>query len=334
MAALRIGVVANPLPTFHPDKDTTFVLMLEAQRRGHKLFIIDHRDLATEGPEVRRPKGPDDLHYTLFESSVVPLTNFDAILMRTDPPVDDDYLYATHLLSLVEERGVFVMNRPGALRDANEKLYALHFPDCIPRTLVTRDIAQLKEFLNALGGEMIVKPPHGWGGLSVFHVHVRDRNLNAILESMTDGGRRLVMAQQYVPEVRTSGDERVIMLDGEPLGALARIPREDEHRSNIHVGGSVQRVVLGPRERRICERLGPRLRAEGLWFVGLDIIGDYLTEVNVTSPTGVQEIDRLDGIALEASVVDFIERKVAEGKRPKRSSSKVRRPVASRRTAN
>ncbi len=227
-----------------------------------------------------------------------------------------------------------MMNRPGALRDANEKLYALHFPDCIPRTLVTRDIAQLKEFLGALGGEMIVKPPHGWGGLSVFHVNARDRNLNAILESMTDGGRRLVMAQQYVPEVRTLGDERVIMLDGEPLGAMARIPREDEHRSNIHVGGSVQKVVLGARERRICERVGPRLRAEGLWFVGLDIIGDYLTEVNVTSPTGVQEIDRLDGLALEASVVDFVERKVAEGKRGKRSPAKARRAAASRRTAN
>jgi glutathione synthase len=321
---LRIGVVADPLPRFLPDKDTTFAFMLEAQRRGHGLFMIDHRELFADGgdvrahcrrAEVRRPAAPGDPHYTFHESTIAPLASFDAVLMRTDPPVDEDYLYATHLLSLVEARGVFVMNRPAALRDANEKLYALNFPDCIPRTLVTRQVAQLKDFLAELGGEMIVKPPHGWGGLGVFHVHARDRNLNAILETMTDNGRRLVMAQQYVAEVRELGDERVIVLDGEPLGAIARVPREDEHRSNIHVGGAVHKVVLGERERGICDRLAPRLRADGLYFVGLDIIGNYLTEVNVTSPTGVQEIDRLDGTCLEARVIDFVERKVAELKR-------------------
>ena len=324
MTTLRIGVVMDPLPRILPDKDTTFALMLEAQRRGHTLYVIDHRALYCDGAdvravarraEVRRPTTTSEPHYTLHESTVVALAGLDAVLMRTDPPVDADYLYATHLLSLVEARGVFVLNRPSGLRNANEKLYALNFPDCVPRTLVTRDLHQLKEFLAELGGEMIVKPPHGWGGLSVFHVHSRDRNLNAILEMMTDNGRQLTMAQQYVPEVRQLGDERVIVLDGEPLGAIARIPREDEHRSNIHVGGAVHKVVLGPRERRICERVAPRLRADGLYLVGLDIIGDYLTEVNVTSPTGIQEIDRIDGICLEARVLDFIERKVAELKR-------------------
>jgi glutathione synthase len=265
--------------------------------------------------EVRRPADPKDAHYAVLESTIAPLAGYDAVLMRSDPPVDDDYLYATHLLSLVEHRGVFVMNRPAALRDANEKLYALNFPDCIPKTMVTRDVAQLKEFLAELGGEMIVKPPHGWGGLSIFHVHARDRNLNALLETATQNGQKLVMAQQYVAAVRESGDERVIVLDGEPLGAIARIPREDEHRSNIHVGGTVKKVVLGARQRRIVERVAPRLRADGLYFVGLDIIGDFLTEVNVTSPTGVQEVDRLDGTNLEARVVDFVERKVAELKR-------------------
>jgi glutathione synthase len=298
--------------------------MLEAQRRGHTVLAIDHRELFTDGndvralctrTEVRRPATAGDKHYTLGESTIASLTTLDAVLMRTDPPVDEDYLYATHLLSLVEERGVFVLNRPAALRDANEKLYALHFPDCIPRTLVTRQVAQLKEFMAEVGGEMIVKPPHGWGGLGVFHVHARDRNLNAILETMTDGGRRLMMAQQYVASVRELGDERVILLDGTPLGAIARIPREDEHRSNIHVGGTVKKVVLGPRERRICDRVAPRLRQDGLYLVGLDIIGDYLTEVNVTSPTGIQEIDRLDGTTLERDVLDFVERKVSELKR-------------------
>lgn len=322
--ALRIAVVADPVARFHPDKDTTFVLMLEAQKRGHAVFAIEHRDLFTRGNdvgalarrvEVRRPAAAGEAHHTFHETTVARLAEFDAILMRSDPPVDEDFLYATHLLSLVEAQGVFVMNRPGALRDANEKLYALNFPDIIPRTMLTRDIAQLKEFMGELGGEMIVKPPHGWGGLSIFHVHGKDRNLNAILEMMTDNGRKLVMAQEYVKAVRDTGDERVILVDGQPLGAVARIPRDDEHRSNLHVGGTARKVALGPRERRICDRVGERLRADGLWLVGLDIIGDYLTEVNVTSPTGVQEIDRLDGICIEAKVIDLVEQKVAQLKR-------------------
>ncbi len=322
--ALRIAVVADPVSRFLPDKDTTFVLMLEAQRRGHQVFAIEHRDLSSRGNEVRalarrvevrRPSAAGEAHYAFHESAIASLTSFDAVLMRSDPPVDDDYLYATHFLSLVEAQGVFVMNRPAALRDANEKLYALNFPELIPRTLVTRDITLLKDFLAELGGEMIVKPPHGWGGLSIFHVQAQDRNLNAILETMTDNGRKLVMAQEYVKAVRETGDERVILVDGEPLGAIARIPREDEHRSNLHVGGTAKKVVLGARERRICERVGPRVRADGLWLVGLDVIGDYLTEVNVTSPTGIQEIDRIDGVTIEARVIDLVERKVAERKR-------------------
>ncbi len=319
--ALRIAVVADPVARFLPDKDTTFVLMLEAQRRGHAVFAIEHRHLFARGDEVgapcrrvelRRPSAPDEAHYVFHEAMVARLNEFDAVLMRSDPPVDEDFLYATHLLSLVEAQGVFVMNRPGALRDANEKLYALNFPDLIPRTMLTRDIAQLKDFLGDLGGEMIIKPPHGWGGLGIFHVHAKDRNLNAILEMMTDNGRKLVMAQEYVKAVRDTGDERVVVVDGEALGAVARIPREDEHRSNLHVGGTARKVTIGPRERRICDRVADRLRADGLWLVGLDIIGDYLTEVNVTSPTGVQEIDRLDGVRIEAKVIDLVERKVAE----------------------
>jgi glutathione synthase len=321
MAPLTIAVVADPVALFHPDKDTTFVLMLEAQKRGHAVWHIEHRDLFTRGDdvhavarrtEVRRPTAAGEPHWTFYESAVGSLTRFDAVLLRTDPPVDDDYLYATHFLLLVEARGTFVMNRPAGIRSANEKLYALNFPDCIPRTLVTRDVRQLVEFLQELGGEMIVKPPGGWGGLGIFHVHAGDRNLNAILETVTEHGRHLVMAQQYLGAVRESGDERIIMLDGEPLGAIARIPRADEHRSNLHVGGTARKVVLGERELRICRAVGPLLKADGLYFVGIDVIGDYLTEVNVTSPTGVQEIDRLDGVCLEAKVIDFVERKVAE----------------------
>ena len=322
-ARLRIGVVMDPLPQVHPDKDTTFALMLEALRREHEIWVIHHRDLYCVNVDVRamarraevfRPQAAGEAHYRFHESKPWALADFDAVWMRTDPPVDSDYLYTTHLLSLVEARGVFVMNRPAAIRDANEKLYALNFPDCIPRTLLTRDVTRLKDFLAELGGEMILKPPHGWGGLGIFHVHAQDRNLNAILETVTENGRTLTMAQQYIRAVRELGDERVIMLDGEPLGAIARVPRDDEHRSNLHVGGTARKVVLGERERRICERVGPALRAAGLYFVGLDIIGDYLTEVNVTSPTGIQEIDRLDGACLETKVIELVERKAAEAK--------------------
>lgn len=320
---LRIGVVMDPLPQVHPDKDTTFALMLEAQKRGHELWVVHHRDLYCRNDDVRaiarraevfRPKAEGDEHHRFHQSAPLSLADLDAVWMRTDPPVDADYLYATHLLSLVEARGVFVMNRPAAIRDANEKLYALNFPDCIPQTLLTRDVGRLKEFLGEVGGEMILKPPHGWGGLGIFHVHAGDRNLNAILETVTENGRTLTMAQQYIKAVRDLGDERVIMLDGEPLGAIARVPREDEHRSNLHVGGTARKVVLGERERRICDQVGPKLRAAGLYFVGLDIIGDYLTEVNVTSPTGIQEIDRLDGVCLETKVIELVERKAAEAK--------------------
>lgn len=326
-AGLRIGVVMDPLPSVHPDKDTTFALMLEAQKRGHELWVVHHRDLFCIDADVRamgrraevfRPAAAGEPHHRFHQSAPLALADLDVVWMRTDPPVDADYLYATHLLSLVEVRGTFVMNRPAALRDANEKLYALNFPELIPRTLLTRDVARLKEFLDEVGGTMILKPPHGWGGLGIFHVRADDRNLNAILETATENGRALTLAQQYIEEVRDLGDERVIMLDGEPLGAIARIPRADEHRSNLHVGGSARRVVLGPRERRICDRVGPTLRAAGLWFVGLDIIGDYLTEVNVTSPTGIQEIDRLDGVCLESKVIDLVERQAAEAKARRR----------------
>ncbi len=320
---LRIGVVMDPLADVNPDKDTTYALMLEAQKRGHELWVMHHRELWCADVDVRaigrraevfRPKAAGEPHHRFHETAPLSLADLDVVWMRTDPPVDADYLYATHLLSLVEAHGVFVMNSPAAIRDANEKLYALNFPDCIPRTLLTRDVARLKAFLAEVGGEMILKPPHGWGGLGIFHVHAGDRNLNAIIETVTENGRTLTMAQQYVKEVRELGDERVIMVDGEPLGAIARIPREDEHRSNLHVGGTAKKVVLGARERRITDRVGPALRAAGLYFVGLDIIGDYLTEVNVTSPTGIQEIDRLDGICIETNVLEMVERKAAEAK--------------------
>jgi len=304
----------DPISRILPDKDTTFVFMLESQGRGHGIYYCEVADLFVDRgvpharsrrSEVRRA----DPHYQLFEERVEALTWFDAIFMRKDPPVDMAYLYATHILSLVDPTQTLVLNNPRGLRDANEKLYALNFPALIPPTIVTNEIPRLKRFLTELGGEMIVKPLDGCGGAGVFHLHVQDRNLNAILETSTDNGHRLIMAQRYLPAIR-QGDKRLILLDGEPIGAVLRVPRDDEHRGNLHVGGASQKSPITARDREIAHTLAPRLLADGLFFVGLDIIGEYLTEVNVTSPTGVQEINALDGVCLQARVIDAVEHRL------------------------
>ena len=246
----------------------------------------------------------------LDDGAQYPLEHFDAIFMRKDPPADANYLYATMLLSLADRHRTFVLNDPAGLREANEKLYSLNFPAAIPPTIVTYEIARLKQFMEEQGGEMIVKPLDGHGGEGVFHAHARDRNLNAILETVTRFETRLIMGQRYIPEIR-NGDKRVIVLNGVPLGGTFRVPREDEHRGNIHVGGFCVKAEITARDREICRMMRPRFERDGLYFVGLDIIGDYVTEVNVTSPTGVQEINGLDGVKLEAQVIDFVESRVA-----------------------
>jgi glutathione synthase len=304
----------DPIERILIDKDTTFVFMLEAQTRGHEIYFLQARDMFARGAEtwatMRRVEvARATPHYHLYEERTEPLTWCDAVFMRKDPPFDLDFFFATHLLSLVDERRTLVINRPSGLREANEKLYALRFPEVTPPTLVTADQSRLKQFLEELGGEMIIKPLDACGGAGVFHLHRADRNLNSILETATRNGTHLIMAQRYLPDVR-QGDKRLIVLDGEPLGGVLRVPREDETRGNIHVGGNVVRVPVTERDREICARLAPSLRADGLWFVGLDVIGGYLTEVNVTSPTGVQEINALDGVKLERNVIDFVERRV------------------------
>jgi glutathione synthase len=311
---LRLLYVSDPPARFLVDKDTTFAFMLEGARRGHEQYHCGVADLfldaARPHAQARRLGVQAGETPSLSESRTGPLEWFDAVFMRKDPPFDLAYFFATHLLGLVDRRTTFVLNDPRGLREANEKLYALHFPDLIPESLVSADPSRLKTFMETLGGEMIVKPLDGCGGAGVFHVHRGDRNLNAILELSTAEGTRLVMAQRYLPAVR-DGDKRLIVLDGRPLGAVLRIPREDEHRGNIHVGGRVARAAVEARDREICARMAPRLHADGLWFVGLDVIGGRVTEVNVTSPTGVQEIDRLDGVRLEAEVLDFVEARAA-----------------------
>ena len=312
---LRFLFIMDPIERILPDKDTTFVFMLESQARQHEVYYCGVTDLYVERakPYARCHRATVMRavpHYQLFEEHKEPFAGFDVIFMRKDPPVDTAYLFATHVLSLVDGTSTWVVNNPQALRDANEKLYALHFPELIPPSIVTCEISRLKAFLDELGGEMIVKPLDGCGGAGVFHVQRRDRNLNAILELSTDNGRRWIMGQQYLPEIRL-GDKRLIVLDGEPIGATLRVPREDEHRGNIHVGGTCVQAPITARDRLIVATMAARLRRDGLAFVGLDIIGDYVTEVNVTSPTGVQEINALDGVYLERAVIDFIERRVA-----------------------
>jgi len=316
MQALKIGVVMDPIEKINIDKDTTFVLMLEAQQRGHEIFYMELDDLFVRGgtPHGRFRRvhvARATPHYGLGDFSTGALEDFDVVLMRKDPPFDLKFFFATHLLSLVDEGKCLVMNNPKGLREANEKLYALRFPEQIPQTLVTGDMERLRAFMAELGGEMIVKPLDGSGGSGVFYLNQRDRNTNAILEMVTDNGRKLVMGQRYLPEIR-QGDKRIIVLNGEPLGAVLRVPLESETRGNIHVGGQCVKTEVTARDREICQALAPFLLADGLYFVGLDVIGGFLTEVNVTSPTGVQEINALNGVRLESQVIDFIERRATE----------------------
>jgi glutathione synthase len=314
MGALKIGVVMDPIDKINIDKDTTFVLMLEAQRREHEVYFMELDDLFVRGgtPEGRFRRielARATPHSRLGEYTTGALEEFDTIWMRKDPPFDLKFFFATHLLSLIDPSKCFVMNSPKGLREANEKLYALRFPEQIPQTLVTSDMTRLRSFMTELGGEMIIKPLDASGGSGVFYLNEQDRNTNSILELATDNGRRLVMGQRYLPEIR-QGDKRILVLNGEPVGAVLRVPLESETRGNIHVGGQCVKSEITGRDKEICAALAPLLRADGLYFVGLDVIGSFLTEVNVTSPTGIQEVNALNHVCLESNVVDFVEQQV------------------------
>jgi glutathione synthase len=312
--ALRLGFVMDPIESVNIDADTTFALMLEAQARGHRTFCIAQPDLAVDRGRplaravpvtLRREQGR---HVDFGVPHVRALDDdFDVVFQRKDPPVDAEYARATQILGLC--RRARVLNRPQSILAANEKLYACHFPELMPETLVTRSIPDLVDFMARLGGEMIVKPLEGKGGEGIFHVRNDDRNLFSILEQTTGFGARWTMAQRYLPAVR-KGDKRILLVEGEPLGAVLRVPAEQETRANLHVGGRAERTELDDDDRRIVERIGPRLRAEGFFFVGIDVIGGRLTEINVTSPTGIQEASRLSGENLAARVVERVERLV------------------------
>ncbi|MGK2940453.1 MAG: glutathione synthase [Immundisolibacter sp.] len=317
MASYRVGVIMDPIDRIKPKKDTSLALMLEAQRRGCELHYMEQSDLLMRDGEVFANRrlvevSDDPKHWFAFTGEVYgPLAELDVILMRKDPPVDAEYLYTTYLLERVEHAGALVVNRPQALREVNEKLYTAWFGQCTPPTLVTSSGRHIREFLDE-HGDIIVKPLDMMGGASVFRLREGDPNVGVIIEVMTQHQTRSIMAQRYIPDI-AHGDKRILMVDGEPVAyALARIPAAGETRGNLAAGGRGEGRELGDHDRWIAEQVGPTLRAKGLLFVGLDVIGDYLTEINVTSPTCARELDAIYGINIAGQVFDAIERRLAE----------------------
>jgi glutathione synthase len=301
----------DPIGSIHFAKDTTLALLLEAQARGWALHYMEPRDLYLRGPEPYaqiRPLRvhPDAKHWhDLGAAAPTKLAELDAILMRQDPPFTIEYVYNTYVLEHAEARGVLVVNRPRSVRDSNEKFSILRFPQCIAPTLVARDMDRVREFL-AEHGDIIVKPLDIMGGASVFRLRKDDPNVNVVLEHMTAYGTHFTMAQRYLPEI-VDGDKRILVIDGEPFPyALARLPKPGETRANLAAGGKGVGVPLSERDRWICAEVGPWLKENGLLFVGLDVIGNHLTEINVTSPTCVRELDKLYGLNISARLMDAI----------------------------
>lgn len=310
--SLAVAIQMDHVSAIDIDADSTFALALEAQARGHALFHYEPGDLAfrdgrlyarVQPLQVKREKGN---HFSLGQAEKLDLSTVDIVLMRQDPPFDMAYITATHLLEHIHP-GTLVVNDPREVRNAPEKLFVTHFDGVLPETLITSDRAEIEAFRNRYE-DIIVKPLFGNGGADVFHIAPGDENLNALLEMFAAKYREPIIVQRYLPEIRR-GDKRIILVDGEPAGAVARIPAEGDARANFHAGGRARKTVLTAREREICAAIGPALRERGLVFVGIDVIGNHLTEINVTSPTGIQEINRLDGIEIEKRVWDAIEKR-------------------------
>ncbi len=308
---LTLAFVMDPVEAEPMAASTTIVLMREAQSRGHRVLYVDPADLGVdEGRVVARAvpielTGEVEAPVRRGEPRIFDFDReIDVALQRKDPPVDRDYIVATQILDICTR--TIILNRPTSVIAFNEKLLAIQFADLMPATRVTRRIPELRAFMAARGGEMIVKPLDGKGGEGIFHLVEDDRNLTSILEQATAFGTRAIMAQEYLPAIR-QGDKRILLLEGEPIGAVLRVPAEAEARANLHVGGRAEKAPLTDDDRRIIARVGPFLKDHGLFFVGIDVIGDKLTEINVTSPTGVQEINALDGTKLEALVLDRVE---------------------------
>jgi glutathione synthase len=310
---MRFLFVMDPVEKMLPDKDTSFAFIRGAAALGHQCLHCLPRDLSNKGREVSatvRPVSVSDAapHTSVGAVERVNLAELDAVFIRKDPPFDTAYAHLTRQLDLVKSR-VLVLNDPSAIRDANEKLYAFKFAEFMPTSLVSSDRDALLAFVAEVGGRAVIKPLDGAGGAGVLALSLEDRNSRSIVDILTKEGQELVLVQEYQPAVRV-GDKRVLLLDGKPLGAILRVPRSDDLRANIHAGGRVEATSLTPNEQRLVAAVGPELARVGLYFVGLDLIGEKLIEVNVTSPTGIQELGRFLGTRPEEAVIDWVEAKV------------------------
>ncbi len=309
---MKLCFVMDPIGSIQTKKDTTFALMLEAQKRGIDIYYVNAQHLYLAQNQVcglvsrLRVKDDPKNHYEFIDEKPVAmtLTTFDAVLMRKDPPFDIAYLYATYLLELAEKAGCLILNRPSSIRDANEKLFTMWFPDCCPPTIVTSQKALIKDFL-AKYPKIVVKPLHSMGGQGVMVLNENDLNVNAAIELLTHQNKYPIMAQRYLPQIVDSGDKRILMIDGQPYPkAIARMPAIDDFRGNLASGAKGVAHELTERDQWLCQQVGPTLKAKGLFLVGLDVIGEYITEINVTSPTGVREIDALFQVNVAAVIVD------------------------------
>ncbi len=314
---MKIAFLADPLSGFKIYKDSTFAMMREAAQRGHRIFAFEQRDMALEDgvvtadiAEITLTGDPDDW-YSVGKQETTRLSEFDAVIERKDPPFDMEYVYGTQLLDLAEAQGARVFNKPSAIRDHNEKLSIAQFSRFISPTLVSSDLARLRAF-HAQHGDVIFKPLDGMGGAGIFRIKDDGMNLGSVIETLTELGARTIMAQKYIPAI-VHGDKRILVIDGKPVPfALARIPQAGEVRGNLAAGGMGRAQPLSARDREIAEAIGPTLAARGLLLVGLDVIGDFLTEVNVTSPTCFQEITDQTGFDVAAMFIDAVERQVTE----------------------
>ncbi len=313
----KLGVVMDPIEAINPKKDSSLAMLLAAQKRGWQLYYMQQQDLSVRDGKLHLQtqtvtvKDDPDHWFELGEPQQIPAKELDVILMRKDPPFDMQYIHSTYLLELAEAEGVLVVNKPQTLRDANEKLFTAWFPQCCPPTLVSRNMAQLRGFFDEFG-DIIIKPLDGMGGASIFRLKHGDPNVSVALETLTQYGRQYIMAQRFIPEI-SAGDKRILLVDGEPMPyALARIPAKGETRGNLAAGGRGKGVPLSDHDRWICTQVGPTLKQKGLLFVGLDVIGDYLTEINVTSPTCIRELDAQFELDIGGELMDCIAEKLSD----------------------
>ncbi len=312
---IKLGVLMDPIATINPKKDSTLAMMLAAQTKGWQIYQFEQDGLYIQDGEVhvqcQQIEVFDDLEcwYHTIEPHKFPISSLSAVLLRKDPPFDMEYIYSTYLLEMAETLGTPVLNRPGSIRDCNEKLFALQFPQCCPPHVVSRNPEILKEF-HEVHGDVVYKPLDGMGGTSIFHVKPGDSNRSVIIETLTNHGLQQTMAQKYIPEIK-AGDTRILMINGEPVPyGLARVPAKGESRGNLAAGGEGIGRELNDRDLWICEQVAPSLKERGLYFVGIDVIGEYLTEINVTCPTCIRELDSSFGLDIAGDYMNFIDKEI------------------------